>query len=83
MNCVENLGVFSAIVFCATMAGAEGGWVDIFAVAVIVSRICQTFVHVSFVPSNVTASVRFAFFFIQVMAMLAMAVSVAISAAAT
>ena len=26
MNCVENLGVFGAIVFCATVAGADGRW---------------------------------------------------------
>jgi uncharacterized MAPEG superfamily protein len=82
MNCVENLGVFGAIVFCATVAGADGRWLDISAVAVVVSRVCQTLVHVSFAPSNVTASVRFTFFLIQAMAMLAMAVTVGISAAA-
>jgi hypothetical protein len=82
MNCVENLGVFGAIVFCATVAGADGRWLDIFAVAVVVSRVCQTLVHVSLEPSNVTASVRFTFFLIQAMAMLAMAVTVGISAAA-
>jgi uncharacterized MAPEG superfamily protein len=82
MNCVENLGVFGAIVFCATVAGADGRWSDIFAVAVVVSRVCQTLVHVSLAPSNVTASIRFTFFLIQAMAMLAMAVTVGISAAA-
>lgn len=82
MNCIENLVVFSAIVFCATTAGTDGGLFNLLAVAVIVARICQTLIHVVFASSNVTASVRFAFFLIQVLAMLAMATSIAISAAA-
>src|SRR5215212_6934589 len=75
MNCVENLAVFGAIVFCATTAGADGRLLNILAVAVIVARVCQTLVHVASAPSDVAASVRFAFFFIQAMAMLAMAIS--------
>lgn len=81
MNCVENLAVFGAIVFCATAAGAGGWLLDMFAVAVIAARVGQTLVHLAFVPSNAASSIRFAFFFIQAISMLAMATSVAISAA--
>lgn len=80
MNCVENLAVFGAIVFCAATAGTTGPWFDLLAVAVFVARVFQTLVHVAFAPSNAAASVRFGFFFIQAMAMLAMAASVAVSA---
>jgi hypothetical protein len=81
MNCVENLAVFGAIVFCATTAGTDGRLFSMLAIAVIIARVCQTLVHIGIAPSNVAASVRFAFFFIQALAMLAMAASVAISAA--
>ncbi len=81
MNCVENLPVFAAIVLCATAAGADSRLLDWLAGAVLVARICQTTVHLAFAPSDLAASVRFAFFFVQAVCMLAMAASVAVSAA--
>jgi uncharacterized MAPEG superfamily protein len=77
MNCVENLPVFAAIVLCATAAGADNRLLDLLAGAILVARICQTAVHLAFAPSDVAASVRFAFFFVQAICMLAMAASVA------
>lgn len=82
MNCVENLGVFGAIVLCATAAETNGRLLDILSIAVVVARVCQTLIHVALPPSNAGASVRFAFYFLQVIAMLAMAITVALSAAA-
>src|SRR6478672_6531827 len=67
MNCVENLAVFGAIVFCATAAGTDGRLFNMFAVAVIAARVGQTLVHLALAPSNAAASIRFAFFFIQAM----------------
>ena len=81
MNCVENLPVFAAIVLCATAAGADGRLLDWLAGAILAARICQTTVHLAFTPSDTAASVRFAFFFVQAICMLAMAASVAVSAA--
>ncbi|MEE1612448.1 MAPEG family protein [Microvirga sp. CF3016] len=81
MNCVENLPVFAAIVLCATAAGADSRLLDLLAGAILVARICQTTVHLTFTPSDLAASVRFAFFFVQAICMLAMATSVAVSAA--
>ena len=80
MNCVENLPVFAAIVFCATATGADSRLLDMLAGGILVTRICQTTVHLAFAPSDVTASVRFAFFFVQAICMLAMATVVAVLA---
>lgn len=80
MNCVENLPVFAAIVFCATAAGTDGRLQDLLAGAVLVARICQTTVHLALTPSDSAASVRFAFFLVQAICMLSMAAAVAVSA---
>src|SRR5918994_5697715 len=79
MNCVENLPVFAAIVLCATATGTDSRLLDLLAGAILVARVCQTTVHLAFAPSNVAASVRFAFFFVQAICMLSMAASVAVS----
>ncbi len=81
MNCVENLPVFAAIVLCATAARADGRLLDLLAGAILVARIGQTTVHLAFAPSDLAASVRFAFYFVQAICMLAMAASVAVLAA--
>jgi uncharacterized MAPEG superfamily protein len=80
MNCVENLPVFAAIVLCATATGAESRLLDLLAGAILVARICQTMVHLAFAPADLAASIRFAFFFVQAICMLAMAVAVAVAA---
>jgi len=74
MNCVENLPVFAAIVFCVTAAGAEGALVDWLAIGVIAARVCQTSVHLAVEQTNAVASVRFGFFLVQVICMLGLAV---------
>jgi uncharacterized MAPEG superfamily protein len=78
MNCVENLPVFAAIVLCATATGADSRLLDLLAVAILVARICQTMVHLALAPSDLAASVRFAFFFVQAICMLAMAAAIAV-----
>ena len=80
MNCVENLPVFAAIVFCVTVAGAQGGVVDWLALGVIAARVCQSSVHLAFAPTNIVASVRFGFFLVQVLCMLALAALAACAA---
>jgi uncharacterized MAPEG superfamily protein len=74
MNCVENLPVFAAIVLCATATGADNRFLDWLAGVILVARICQTTVHLAWAPSDVAASIRFAFFFVQAFGMLSMAV---------
>ncbi|ANY84158.1 hypothetical protein BB934_38585 (plasmid) [Microvirga ossetica] len=80
MNCVENLPVFAAIVLCATASGENSRFLDLLAGAILVARVCQTTVHLACTPSEVAASVRFVFFFVQALGMLAMAAAVAVSA---
>ena len=80
MNCVENLPVFAAIVLCTTAVGAGSRLLDLLAGAILGARICQTTVHLAFAPSDLAASVRFAFFFVQAICMFSMAVAVAVAA---
>ena len=80
MNCVENLPVFAAIVLCATATGADNRFLDLLAGVILVARIGQTTVHLAWAPSDVAASVRFAFFFVQAICMLSMAAAIAVSA---
>jgi hypothetical protein len=53
---------------------------DALAVAFMVARICQTTVHLAFVQTDFIASVRFAFFFVQALCMVAMGILVAAAA---
>ena len=63
----ENLPVFGAIVSGLHVAGVAGPLVDALAVLAVVARVFQSLVHVCFVPTNRMASVRFTFFFVQVL----------------
>ena len=73
-NCVENLPVFAAVVFAIYVAGINTPAINTLAVTVPVTRVGQTLVHVALPESNVSVSLRFAFFFTQVICVLAMAV---------
>ena len=69
-NCVENLPVFGAIVFGLYAGNVAGALVNGLAVAVLVARIMQSLVHVSFVQTDAVASVRFGFFTVQIVSFL-------------
>jgi len=69
-NCIENLPVFGAIVFGLYAGNVAGAVVNALAVAVLVTRIMQSLVHVCFVQTNAAAAVRFGFFFVQVLSFL-------------
>jgi uncharacterized MAPEG superfamily protein len=69
-NCVENLPVFGAIVLGLYVGNVAGAFVNALAVAVLVARIMQSLVHVCFVQTNTVASVRFGFFFVQIVSFL-------------
>jgi hypothetical protein len=47
-----------------------GAFVNALAVAVLLARIMQSLVHVCFVQTNTVASVRFGFFFAQIVSFL-------------
>jgi uncharacterized MAPEG superfamily protein len=69
-NCVENLPVFGAIVLGLYVGNVASVSVNALAVAVLVARIMQSLVHVCFVQTNTVASVRFGFFFVQIVSFL-------------
>ena len=69
-NCIENLPVFGAIVLALYAGNVTGSLVDKLAIAILMARIMQSLVHVGLVQTNTVASIRFAFFFVQVVAYL-------------
>lgn len=75
-NCVENLPVFGALVFALYVSGTSSPAVDALAVLVVAARVCQSVIHVALVQTNVVASARFAFFFVQVICFLGIATAI-------
>lgn len=71
-NCLENLPVFGALVLLSAVFDPGDGRIDALAVTVLAARVVQTTIHVSVTQTNRVAAVRFAFYFAQVLAMLAM-----------
>jgi uncharacterized MAPEG superfamily protein len=69
-NCIENLPVFGAIVTALYIGNVTGALVNALATAILVARIMQSLVHVCFVQTNAVASVRFGFFFVQIVGFL-------------
>lgn len=72
-NCVENLPVFGAVVFALYVSGVSSPAIDVMAGVVLVSRMVQSVIHVAFVQTNFMATLRFAFFFAQLVCFIAMA----------
>jgi uncharacterized MAPEG superfamily protein len=82
MNCVENLPVYGAIVVAISASQLTAAFLDVLAVTFLAARVLQTSVHLALQQTEVIASVRFGFFFVQVLCMFAMGLTVALSAAA-
>jgi uncharacterized MAPEG superfamily protein len=79
MNCVENLPVFCAIVVALSATGTGGSTIDVLCVVLLAARVGQTLVHIVPPPTNTSASVRFALFFVQVLCMLAIGTAIVLS----
>jgi len=79
-NCLENLPVYAAIVIAVVASGASGPTIDALAVTVLAARVCHTLVHIGLTQTNVVTGIRFTFFLVQVLAMLAMAAMVTVRA---
>jgi uncharacterized MAPEG superfamily protein len=69
-NCIENLPVFGAIVFALHVGNVAGNLVDILAITILIARVMQSLVHVCFTQTNTMASIRFGFFFVQMIGFL-------------
>ena len=72
LNCVENLPVFASIVVVLIQVGVAGAAVDALCCIVLGARVCQTSVHVGFVQTARAVSIRFSFFTLQLLSMLAL-----------
>lgn len=79
LNCLENLPIYGAIVLVIVVTGARSSALDGLALALIGARIAQTLIHVSWKQTNLLASLRFGFFFVQLICMFSMTVLVASS----
>lgn len=71
-NCVENIGVFAVIALVAWVAGLRGGAMNTLAVVVMIARIAQSLTHIGFTETDLTTSIRFVFYFVQVICFAAM-----------
>ena len=75
MNCVENLPVYMAIVLAQTAIGLHGVVIDSLSLAMFAARIGQTTVHIALRPTDASASLRFALFFVQLVCMITIGVA--------
>jgi uncharacterized MAPEG superfamily protein len=71
-NCIENLPVFGAIVLALYAGDVSGTAVNYLCIAVVIARVAQSLVHVCLEPTNTVVSVRFAFFFVQLVSFLSL-----------
>ncbi len=69
-NCVENLPVFGAIVLALYASGIDSTVANAVSIAILVARVAQSVVHVSVEQTNTVVSVRFGFFFVQIVGFL-------------
>jgi len=81
-NCIENLPVFGAIVLALEVTRLHGAMVSALCVAVVVARVLQSLVHVGVPQTNAVASLRFAFFLVQIVCFAALIVMIVRHAAA-
>ncbi len=72
LNCVENLPVYTAIVVAQMAIGLQSSIIDLLAVIMLAARVVQTLVHILLPPTNTATSLRFAFYFVQAVCMIAM-----------
>lgn len=69
-NCVENLPVFAVIVLALQASGTGGYLVDDLCITIMAARMIQSLIHVSVPQTNGPVSVRFSFYFIQLICFL-------------
>lgn len=71
-NCLENLPLYMAVVVAIAVTGVRSIALDWLAIVLLAARVCQTLVHVALTPTNLATTVRFIFFAIQMICMVAM-----------
>ena len=74
MNCVENLPVYASIVVVLVATGLQSSIIDRLSVIMLAARVVQTLIHIFMQPTNTATSLRFTFYFVQALCMIAMGV---------
>jgi uncharacterized MAPEG superfamily protein len=64
-NCVENLPLFTVVVFALYASGIASAAADTLAGIALAARVCQSLVHISTEQTDRIVTVRFTFFFLQ------------------
>ncbi len=78
-NCLENLPIYTAIVVALNATQLTSPILDVLALAILLARVCQTMTHILVEQTNVMASFRFGFFFVQAICMIGMGIFAAIA----
>lgn len=73
-NCVENLPVYAVIVIALELGAVQYPLLDRLAIVFMAGRVLQSLVHMLFTEANFTVFLRFLFFVIQIVCMIAMGV---------
>ena len=66
-NCIENLPLFTVVVFALHASGITSAAADAMAATALAARVCQSLVHISTVQTDRIVTIRFSFFFLQLM----------------
>ena len=80
INCLENLPIYTAIVVALLAVRVTSPILDGLAITILVARICQSSIHLLLEQTNMVAGIRFTFYFVQAISIIAMGILVAISA---
>jgi uncharacterized MAPEG superfamily protein len=72
-NCIENLPLFTVVVFALYATGTSTPESDALSVLVLVARVLQSLVHISTMQTDRVVTVRFTFFFIQLLCFIGIA----------
>jgi len=79
-NCVENLPLFTVVVFALYASGVSSPATDAMAAIALVARICQSLVHISTVQTDRVVTVRFSLFFAQLLCFIGIAAEIGVRA---
>ena len=72
-NCIENLPLFTVVVFALHATGASSPLADALAAIALGARVLQSLVHIATVQTDRVVTVRFSFFFIQLLCFIGIA----------
>jgi uncharacterized MAPEG superfamily protein len=77
-NCIENLPLFTVVVFALYATGTSSLAADWMATIALAARVCQSLVHIATVQTDRIVTIRFSFFFAQLLCFVGIAAIVAL-----